>query len=217
MDDLVKSSAKWEPFERPLFDNPKARDLSRVGVVDIGSNSVRLVVFDGAARSPAYFFNEKVMCALGAGLAETGALNPDGRLRALSALRRFCTIAKGIGLPTLTAVATAAVREASDGADFIAQVQSETGLKIHVIDGSEEARLAAQGVLLGWPGSYGLVCDIGGGSMELAEISNGQVGQRVTSPLGPLKLINVPGGKKGRYAVIAETLDRLRDANGPAT
>jgi len=195
MDDLVKSSAKWEPFEQPLFDNPKARDLSRVGVVDIGSNSVRLVVFDGAARSPAYFFNEKVMCALGAGLAETGALNPDGRLRALSALRRFCTIAKGIGLPTLTAVATAAVREANDGADFIAQVQKETGLKIHVIDGSEEARLAAQGVLLGWPGSYGLVCDIGGGSMELAEISNGQVGQRVTSPLGPLKLINVPGGK----------------------
>ena len=89
MDDLVKSSAKWEPFEQPLFDNPKARDLSRVGVVDIGSNSVRLVVFDGAARSPAYFFNEKVMCALGAGLAETGALNPDGSLRALSALRRF--------------------------------------------------------------------------------------------------------------------------------
>ena len=124
-----------------LFDNPKARDLSRVGVVDVGSNSVRLVVFDGAARSPAYFFNEKVMCALGAGLAESGKLNPDGRLRALSALRRFCTIAKGIGLPSLTAVATAAVREASDGPDFIMQVQSETGLKIHIIDGPEEARL----------------------------------------------------------------------------
>ena len=215
MDDLVKSSEKWEPFERPLFDNPKTRDLSRVGVVDIGSNSVRLVVFDGAARSPAYFFNEKVMCALGAGLAETGKLNPDGRLRALSALRRFCTIAKGIGLPTLTAVATAAVREASDGAEFIAQVQSETGLKIHVIDGPEEARLAAQGVLLGWPGSYGLVCDIGGGSMELAEIAKGQVGQSVTSPLGPLKLINVQGGKKGRKAVIAETLDHLRAQMGP--
>jgi exopolyphosphatase/guanosine-5'-triphosphate,3'-diphosphate pyrophosphatase len=215
MDDLVKSSEKWEPFEQPLFDNPKARDLSRVGVVDIGSNSIRLVVFDGAARSPAYFFNEKVMCALGAGLAESGKLNPDGRMRAVSALRRFCTIAKGIGLPTLTAVATAAVREASDGPDFIMQVQSETGLKIHIIDGPEEARLAAQGVLLGWPGSYGLVCDIGGGSMELAEIANGQVGQRVTSPLGPLKLINVPGGKKGRKAVIAETLDRLRDQMGP--
>jgi exopolyphosphatase/guanosine-5'-triphosphate,3'-diphosphate pyrophosphatase len=198
-----------------LFDNPKTRDLSRVGVVDIGSNSVRLVVFDGAARSPAYFFNEKVMCALGAGLAESGKLNPDGSLRALSALRRFCTISKGIGLPTLTAVATAAVREASDGADFIAQVQSETGLKIHVINGPEEARLAAQGVLLGWPGSYGLVCDIGGGSMELAEIANGQVGQSVTSPLGPLKLVNLRGGKKGRKALITKTLDHLRDQMGP--
>ena len=215
MDDLVKPSERWDPFERPLFDNPKARDLSRVGVVDIGSNSVRLVVFDGAARSPAYFFNEKVMCALGAGLAESGKLNPNGRLRALSALRRFCTIAKGIGLPRLTAVATAAVREASDGADFVAQVQSETGLKIHVINGEEEARLAAQGVLLGWPGSYGLVCDMGGGSMELAEIADGQVGKRVTSPLAPLKLINIRGGKKGRKAAITETLDRLRDQMGP--
>ena len=83
MDDLVKSSEKWEPFEQPLFDNPKARDLSRVGVIDIGSNSIRLVVFDGAARSPAYFFNEKVMCALGAGLAESGKFNPDGRIAAI--------------------------------------------------------------------------------------------------------------------------------------
>ncbi len=166
MDGSSDTAPEWEPFNRPLFENPKVRDLSRVGVIDIGSNSVRLVVFDGAARSPAYFFNEKVMCALGAGLAETGKLNPSGRIRALSALRRFCTIAKGIGLPDLTAVATAAVREASDGPEFAAQVLQKTGLKIHVVDGPEEARLSAQGVLLGWPGSYGLVCDIGGASME---------------------------------------------------
>ena len=70
------------PFGRPLFDKPSARALSRVGVVDIGSNSVRLVVFDGAARSPAYFYNEKIMCALGAGLSESGVLNPEGRVRA---------------------------------------------------------------------------------------------------------------------------------------
>jgi exopolyphosphatase/guanosine-5'-triphosphate,3'-diphosphate pyrophosphatase len=184
-------------------------------VIDIGSNSVRLVVFDGAARSPAYFFNEKVMCALGAGLAETGKLNPSGRIRALSALRRFCTIAKGIGLPDLTAVATAAVREASDGPEFAAQVLQKTGLKIHVVDGPEEARLSAQGVLLGWPGSYGLVCDIGGASMELAEISDGKVGQRLTSPLGPLKLVNIPGGKRGRKAFITQTLDQLREKMGP--
>jgi exopolyphosphatase/guanosine-5'-triphosphate,3'-diphosphate pyrophosphatase len=67
------------PFARPLFDDPSSRALSRVGVVDVSSNSVRLVVFDGAARSPAYFYNEKVMCGLGLGLAETGRLNPRGR------------------------------------------------------------------------------------------------------------------------------------------
>jgi exopolyphosphatase/guanosine-5'-triphosphate,3'-diphosphate pyrophosphatase len=155
----------WGPFGRPLFDDPKARGLSRVGVIDVGSNSVRLVIFDGAARSPAYFYNEKIMAGLGAGMAETGMLNPQGRVRALSAIRRFVALAKGLGIGPLTAVATAAVRETTDGADFCADVLRETGLKIWVIDGQEEARLSAQGVLLGWPGSYGLVCDIGGSSM----------------------------------------------------
>ena len=79
-------SVDWGPFGRPLFNDPSARALARVGVVDVGSNSVRLVVFDGAARSPAYFYNEKIMCALGQGLSETGKLNPQGRARALSAV-----------------------------------------------------------------------------------------------------------------------------------
>ena len=202
-------------FEQPLFQDPSARALSRVGVVDVGSNSVRLVVFDGAARSPAYFYNEKIMCALGAGLSETGMLNSAGRVRALNALKRFQTLADGMGLPTLTVVATAAVRDATDGPDFCAEVERETGMRIWVIDGEEEARLSAQGVLLGWPGSYGLVCDIGGSSMELAEISDGRVGRRVTSSLGPLKLRDVKGGKKGRTAHIKETMLKLQEAMGP--
>ena len=203
------------PFGRALFDDPSARRLARVGVVDIGSNSVRLVVFDGAARSPAYFYNEKIMCGLGAGMAESGALNPEGRRRALSALRRFQYLARGMDLPPLTAVATAAVRDAQDGPDFCDQVLRETGLKIHVIDGEEEARLSAQGVLLGWPGSYGLVCDIGGSSMELAEINDGVVGKRVTSPLGPLKLRDVKGGAKGRKAQIKSVVEDLHTRMGP--
>ena len=112
-----RSQPQWDPFGRPLFDEPSSRALSRVGVVDVGSNSVRMVVFDGAARSPAYFYNEKIMCALGAGLSETGILNPKGRERALSALRRFAALADGMGIAPLTAVATAAVRDASDGRD----------------------------------------------------------------------------------------------------
>ena len=202
----------WGPFGRAIFEDPSARALSRVGVVDIGSNSVRLVVFDGAARSPAYFYNEKIMCALGAGLSDTGHLNPEGRVRALSAIRRFQALADGMGLAPLTAVATAAVREASDGREFCDDVERETDLRIYVIDGREEARLSAQGVLLGWPTARGLVCDIGGSSMELAQVGDGDVGQRITSQLGPLKLKDVKGGKKGLKAYIGAELDALHDA-----
>jgi len=194
------------PFGRPLFDDPSARALSRVGVVDVGSNSVRLVVFDGAARSPAYFYNEKIMCGLGQGLSATGRLNPTGRERALAALKRFALLADGMDMATPTCVATAAVREAADGAEFRAEVEAETGLKLWVIDGEEEARLSAQGVLLGWPGAAGLVCDIGGSSMELAEIGGGRVGRRLTSPLGPFRLQQVAGGRKELKKHIAATI-----------
>ncbi|MGB7322020.1 MAG: Ppx/GppA family phosphatase [Albidovulum sp.] len=199
----------WGPFGKPVFDDPSARALERVGVVDVGSNSVRLVVFDGAARSPAYFFNEKVMAGLGKGLAETGRLNPQGRARALAALKRFAMLADAMKLPTLSCVATAAVREAEDGAEFCAEVEAETGLKLWVIDGKEEARLSAQGVLLGWPEAEGLVCDIGGNSMELAVVSGGKVGERVTSALGPFRLQQIGGGKKGVAEFIRKTVDQL--------
>lgn len=170
-----------------------ARELQRVGVVDVGSNSIRMVVFDGAARSPAYFYNEKVMAGLGQGLATTGKLNPEGAIRGMAALRRFSELAEGMGIHPLTCVATAAVREAEDGPAFQRQVEEETGLKLWVIDGREEARLSAQGVLLGWPDARGLVCDIGGNSMELAKVADGEVGDRVTSPLGPFRLQQVEG------------------------
>jgi exopolyphosphatase / guanosine-5'-triphosphate,3'-diphosphate pyrophosphatase len=200
---LLKSTAKNGPFGAELFHDPSARALSKVGVVDVGSNSVRMVVFDGAARSPAYFFNEKVMCGLGKGLAETGLLNPKGRERALAALRRFAALARGMQIETLTVVGTAAVREARDGAEFHAQVLRETGLKILIIDGDEEARLSAQGVLLGWPDAAGIVCDIGGNSMELARIGGGAVGARLSTPLGPFRLMQQGGDAKQRAAHIA--------------
>ncbi|MFE3838616.1 Ppx/GppA family phosphatase [Pseudogemmobacter sonorensis] len=188
----------WEPFGPALFQDESTRALSRVGVVDVGSNSVRMVVFDGAARSPAYFYNEKIMCGLGKGLVETGRLNPEGRRRALVALRRFALLARGMGVEPLTVVATAATREAEDGPEFQEEILRETGLRLHVIDGDEEARLSAQGVLLGWPDAKGLVCDIGGNSMELARIGDGKVGKRVSTPLGPFRLTQLPGGPKKR-------------------
>ena len=196
-------------FGRPIFDDPKARALKHVGVIDVGSNSVRMVVFDGAARSPAYFFNEKVLCGLGRGLAQTNRLHPEGRARALATMKRFALLARGMNLTNLTIVATAAIREAEDGPDFAAEVAEATGLQMMVIDGPEEARLSAQGVLTGWPGASGLVCDIGGSSMELAEIGGGQVHRRVTSPLGPFRLQQLSGGKKALRAHINQILGDL--------
>jgi exopolyphosphatase/guanosine-5'-triphosphate,3'-diphosphate pyrophosphatase len=204
---------EWGPFGVPLFDGPEARSLARVGVIDIGSNSVRMVVFDGAARSPAYFFNEKILCGLGAGFSETGRLNPEGRVRAMVALRRFAALAKGMGVSPLLTVATAAVRDAEDGPEFREDVLRNTGLEIQIIGGDEEARYSAQGVLLGWPGAEGLVCDIGGSSMELAELrGGGDVGLRRTSDLGPLKLMGLKGGKKEMRAHIKARVAELAEA-----
>ncbi len=212
--ELPKAEAReiedWGPFGRPLFDAPSARALSRVGVIDVGSNSVRMVVFDGAARSPAYFYNEKIMCGLGKGLAETGRLNPEGRKRALLALKRFALLARDMDIRSLTVVATAATREASDGTEFQAEILRETGLKLWVVDGVEEARLSAQGVLLGWPDAKGVVCDIGGNSMELARIGGGRVTRCTTSPLGPFRLQQVKGGVKERQAHISRILKDLQ-------
>ena len=203
-------SEDYGPFGRPLFDDPKAKALSRVGTIDVGSNSVRLVVFDGAARSPAYFYNEKIMAGLGADMRETGRLSIEGRARALSALKRFALLCKGMNVSPMTAVATAAVRDAEDGPEFCEEVARETGINLWVASGKEEARLSAQGVFLGWPEAEGLMCDIGGSSMELAEIGNGVVGKRATSELGPLKLMGLKGGREARKAVIDETMDGLR-------
>jgi exopolyphosphatase/guanosine-5'-triphosphate,3'-diphosphate pyrophosphatase len=183
-------------------------DLKRVGVIDVGSNSVRMVVFDGAARSPAYFFNEKIMCGLGRGIAESGVLHPDGRRRAMLAMARFAALAKGFSVQSLTAVATAAVREAEDGPDFCAEILRKTGIEVIVASGLEEARLSAQGVLLGWPTANGLVSDMGGASMELAELSGGAIGERVTTPLAPLRLADV---RDNMDQYIKRSLLELRD------
>ena len=209
------SDHAWDQFKPDIFFDQQKKRLSKVGVIDVGSNSVRLVVFDGAARSPAYFYNEKIMCALGEGLAATGYLNPEGRVRAINAIKRFCHLAKAMEIPQLTAVATAAVRDAKDGKAFCAAVFETTGQKIQIINGKEEARLAAQGVLLGWPGAYGLVCDLGGSSMELAEIFDGKVGKCASSRIGPFKLMDINGGRAERDKTIAKSITKLATKMGP--
>jgi len=189
----------------------------RVAVIDVGSNSVRLVVFDGAARSPAYFYNEKVLAGLGAGLGETGYLSPEGRRRALAALHRFAALLERIKPAQLMTVATAAVRDARDGAEFCAQVLRETGLVLNIASGPEEGRLSAQGVLLGWPDAEGMVCDIGGASLEMAQLSGGDVSIAETAPIGPLPLMDFKGSEAALRKKIKREIDRLHSRiPGPA-
>lgn len=161
-------------------------------MIDIGSNSVRLVVFDGAARSPAYFYNEKIMCGLGRDLSQTGMLHPEGRMRALAAMKRFAMLAEEMSFSTLTAVATAAVRDATDGDAFVKEAEALSGITVTIATGKDEARLAAQGVLLGWPEADGVVSDLGGGSMEMARLDGGQITHAHSTPLGPLRLALQP-------------------------
>jgi exopolyphosphatase/guanosine-5'-triphosphate,3'-diphosphate pyrophosphatase len=110
---------------------------------------------------------------------------------------------------SVTSVATAAVRDARDGPAFCDEVQQNSGLHLQVASGEEEAALSAQGVLLGWPRASGIVCDIGGASMELALVEEGRIGTCVTSNLGPLKLRDIAGGPKAVDAEIKSTIKRL--------
>jgi exopolyphosphatase / guanosine-5'-triphosphate,3'-diphosphate pyrophosphatase len=191
-------TAQPRPDLRP--EHPANARLRRIGVIDVGSNSVRLVVFDGMARSPAYFYNEKVLCGLGVGLGETGRLSPCGWEKARAALHRFAALAGQMRLSGMITVATAAVRDAEDGGRFCDQIEAETGLQIQVASGAEEARLSAKGVLLGWPDAEGLVCDMGGSSMELARLSQGRIPDCATAPLGPLKLADLGNlAKRDKY------------------
>jgi exopolyphosphatase/guanosine-5'-triphosphate,3'-diphosphate pyrophosphatase len=198
-----------QPHSFPGMEKP----ADRIGVIDVGSNSVRMVVFEGDSRSPAVLFNERVMCGLGARLAATGALDPQGKRRAIAALRRFAAIAAGLHVGALAAVATAAVRDASDGTAFCAEAEAATGIRVDIASGADEARLAAQGVVFGEPGADGLVVDLGGASLELCRIENGTPGPGVTTPLGPLRLMAAaPGDGSGADidACLSGLADRFR-------
>jgi len=164
-----------------------------VAVIDIGSNSLRLVVYDGVRRSPRTLFNEKVMCGLGRNLEATGRLDPDGVALARVNLQRFVTLTRDIAVRRLDVLATAAVRDASDGRAFVAEVERRHRIKVQILSGEQEGRLSACGVLAGIPDAAGIVGDLGGGSAELVPVAGGQVGAAATLPVGPLRLAELAG------------------------
>ncbi len=157
-------------------------------IVDIGSNSIRLVVYRGAGRAPALLFNEKVMAGLGRGVAAAGRIDEEGMRVAEAALARFAVLIADMKVSRVRTVATAAVREAANGDEFVRRMKAACGLRIEVISGEAEARFAALGVIAGIPDADGVVGDLGGGSLELVRVRNGEPGRRVSLPIGSLKL-----------------------------
>ncbi|MEM1383987.1 MAG: Ppx/GppA family phosphatase [Pseudomonadota bacterium] len=180
-----------------------------ISVIDIGSNSVRMVVFEGGLRSPSVVFNEKDMCGLGTNLLETGALSPEGRVATLATLRRFAAQAESMKVDGLAAVATAAMRDATDGRAFRDEIEAKTGIRAQITTGEEEARLAGSGVLFGNPDASGVTADLGGASMELARVGDGSVRSGLSTPLGPLRLSALAARGGDVDATIRGYLDTL--------
>jgi len=163
--------------------------MRQVAVIDIGSNSVRLVIYDmyGAHFTPVY--NEKLHAGLGRDLKRTGCLSKTGKVETLEALDRFRTILVARGLDNILIGATAALREAKDAPEFLAEVKQKTGFDIQPISGEEEARLSALGVIAGDARRRGLSADLGGASLEFTVVADGEVGTGVSLPLGPFDAI----------------------------
>ncbi len=172
-----------------------ASSVARSAVVDIGSNSVRMVAFDRHDRSLAPVFNEKAMSGLGRNLLATSRLDPAGWASALAILARFRMVAASMGVDRIRAVATAAVRDAFDGEEFVRVAEAALGAPVEVLAGSEEARLSGVGVLCGIPGAEGMIGDLGGGSLELAAVGGGRVGETLSLPIGPLALGDTVGAR----------------------
>lgn len=184
------------------------RDNEDAAVIDVGSNSVRLVVYriDGRAMTPT--LNEKVMAGLGRGLARSRVLAGDGVEAAVRALRRFAALLEAQGVTSVFPVATAAVREAEDGPEFVERVRRETGVALRVLTGEAEARLSALGVCAGAPGAEGVVGDLGGASLELIEIGAGGVSRGETFSVGPLALARGEFDHQRVSQQVAEDLKR---------
>jgi exopolyphosphatase/guanosine-5'-triphosphate,3'-diphosphate pyrophosphatase len=179
--------------------------------VDIGSNSIRLVIYEGMSRSPAVLFNEKVMCGLGKGLARTGRMDQASVDRALAALHRFKALSKQARASTMFALATAAAREAENGPDFIHQAEMILGQKVRVLTGEEEAYFSALGIVSGFHDPDGIVGDLGGGSLELIDIAGGVIGKGITLPLGGIRLSEASAGSPAQARIVARKY--LRTAN----
>ena len=179
--------------------------LPRCGVVDLGSNSVRLVVYEGHTRNPMPIFNEKAVLRLGRGLQTTGRLNAEGMDLALTVMDRYYAIARAMGARPFEVLATAAVRDADNGPAFVTALRDRMrGVPIHILSGADEAAYSADGMLCGIPAAEGVLADIGGGSLEVVRLIDGKRGLSQTLRLGVIRLAERCGGDPVSARTIAE-------------
>ncbi len=188
----------------------RLQDRRPLAVIDIGSNSVRLVVYEGVARSPTILFNEKMMAGLGRGIVSTGRLDDEAVRRAVEELRRFRALAEQAGAVSLHVIATAAAREADNGVEFVRRAEEILGVPIQVLSGREEAGFSAQGVISAFHSPDGIAGDLGGGSLELVDVAGEAIGEGITLPLGGLRLQEMAKDSPAAAARIAR--EELRRA-----
>jgi exopolyphosphatase/guanosine-5'-triphosphate,3'-diphosphate pyrophosphatase len=207
---LFPADEQAAPQPAPVAAAEPAPARQPVGIIDIGSNSVRLVAYEARARAPTPIFNEKVLCGLGRGLVTTGELPEEGVDRALKALRRFRILGEFMQLADMQVVATAAAREAKNGAAFLAAAEEAIGTKIELLSGRREAELSALGVLSAIYKPDGIVGDLGGGSLELIKVKRSRIGKGASLPLGGLALMDASNRSPRQAAKI------VREAIGDA-
>jgi exopolyphosphatase/guanosine-5'-triphosphate,3'-diphosphate pyrophosphatase len=181
----------------------RLQDRRPLSIIDIGSNSIRLVIYEGLARSPTILFNEKMLAGLGRGIVSTGRLDPEAVTRSMDEFRRFRSLSEQARASEMYVLATAAAREAENGPDFIHRAEEVLGTEIKVLSGKEEARYSALGVISGFHPANGIAGDLGGGSLELIDVDGETIGEGITLPLGGLRLQDMAKGSLSEAARIA--------------
>jgi exopolyphosphatase/guanosine-5'-triphosphate,3'-diphosphate pyrophosphatase len=199
-----------DQFTSELDDRHPRLAATRRAVVDLGSNSVRLVIYEGEARNPVQIFNEKAVLRLAKGMTRTGQLDSGAMQQAETVLRRYDAITRAMGAGACEILATSAVRDAENGPEFIKRLQKRLpDMTFNVLSGEAEAQLSAEGVLCGIPGADGVLADLGGGSLELVRLDAGRIGDAATLPVGVIRLADRAGGDllKAR-TIVTEALEQ---------